>query len=105
MARNLSDYAPFAALERVLLALVKAGADRQEMHEHLRKLAMSAWDIIQNGEGNPLRNRIINDPQLQHYLSLVELESLLEVSHHLGDASQRAQHLAAQIRMQVAHQT
>ena len=35
LARNLARYAPFAASERVLMALVKAGADRQGMHEHL----------------------------------------------------------------------
>ncbi len=35
LARNLSKYGPFAATERVLMALSKTGADRQEMHEKL----------------------------------------------------------------------
>ncbi len=34
--RNIEKFAPFAAIERVLMALVKNGADRQEMHEILR---------------------------------------------------------------------
>jgi adenylosuccinate lyase len=102
MAHNLADYAPFAAIERVLLALVKAGADRQEMHEHLRKHAMEAWGAIQGGESNPLSNRIITDPQLQRYLSEADLGALMQVSSHLGDASKRARHLAEQIRMRVA---
>jgi adenylosuccinate lyase len=102
MANNLSDYAPFAAVERVLLALVKAGADRQEMHERLRKYAMEAWDAIKKGQSNPLNNRIINDPQLQHYLSEADLGALMQVSSHLGDAPQRARYLAEQIRMHIA---
>jgi adenylosuccinate lyase len=105
MARNLSNYAPFAAVERVLLALVKAGADRQEMHEHLRKHAMEAWGAIQTGESNPLSRRIITDPQLQRYLSEADLDALMQVNTYLGDAAQRARYLAAQIRMQAVQQT
>ena len=35
LRRNLAVYGPFAASERVLMALVKSGADRQAMHEKL----------------------------------------------------------------------
>ena len=42
IAHNLAVYAPFASTERVLMALVKLGADRQEMHERLRDQAMTA---------------------------------------------------------------
>lgn len=104
MVKNLSDYAPFAAVERVLLALVKAGADRQEMHELLRKHAIGAWDAIQKGQSNTLRNLIITDPQLHLYLSEAELEELMQIRSHLGDAPQRARHLAEQIRMQITSQ-
>jgi adenylosuccinate lyase len=101
LARNLETYAPFAAVERVLLALVKAGADRQEMHEHLRKLAMEAWDVVQKGESNPLSLRIINDPDLQRYLPEAELHELMQVDSYLGDAPQRARHMADQVRLQL----
>ena len=47
--RNLEIYAPFAATERLLMALVKAGADRQVMHEHLREHALRAWQAVQEG--------------------------------------------------------
>ena len=49
MRRNLAVYGPFAAIERVLMALVKAGADRQEMHERLRQHALPAWRAVQAG--------------------------------------------------------
>jgi adenylosuccinate lyase len=50
LARNLSIYGPFAATERVMMAAVKAGADRQEMHEVLREQAMTAWGAVRAGE-------------------------------------------------------
>ena len=52
--RDLDIYGPFASTERLLMALGKAGADRQEMHEHLRQHALAAWDEVQKGQANPL---------------------------------------------------
>lgn len=101
MEKNLLDYAPFAAIERVLLALVKAGADRLEMHERLREHAMEGWNAMHEGKANPLRDLIIADQQLRRYLSEANLDALMQVSLHLGDAQQRAQQLAAHIRKQV----
>jgi adenylosuccinate lyase len=75
------------------------------MHELLRKHAIEAWDAIQKGQSNPLGNLIITDPQLRLYLSETELEELMEISSHLGDAPHRARHLAEQIRVQIASQT
>lgn len=93
-ARNLSRYAPFAATERVLMALVKAGADRQEMHEHLRKASMAAWQEIGAGDDNPLETYLASDPVIQGYLQESELHELMDASHYLGDAPQRARQLA-----------
>ncbi len=98
LARNLALYAPFAAIERVLMALSKAGADRQAMHERLRQHAMKAWEEIQAGEANSLVEQISADAQILHFLSKPELRALMDASAHLGDAPQRARALAAQIR-------
>ena len=56
MQENLAKFGPFAAMERVLMAVVKNGADRQKMHEVLRQLSMAAWQEIQKGQTNPLVN-------------------------------------------------
>jgi adenylosuccinate lyase len=40
IARNLQVYGTFSAVERLLMALAKAGADRQDMHERLRVHSM-----------------------------------------------------------------
>ena len=55
MARNLATYGPFAATERVLMALGKVGADRQEMHEQIRGLTMQAWDALRKGQAESTR--------------------------------------------------
>jgi adenylosuccinate lyase len=98
LARNLALYGPFAASERVLMALVKSGADRQAMHEKLRQHALEAWNAVQAGQPNPLADRLAADPGLQQYLPETELRRLMDASQYVGDAPQRARSLAARIR-------
>jgi adenylosuccinate lyase len=100
--RNLETYAPFAALERVLMALSTAGADRQTMHERLRGHSMQAWEVIQAGKPNPLAQQLSQDEEIQRYLGDIDLAGLMDVSHHLGDAPGRARKLAAAIREKIA---
>jgi adenylosuccinate lyase len=96
--RNFERYAPFAALEAVLMALSRAGADRQEMHERLREHAMAAWEIVAGGEPNPLPERVQSDKELQRYLSRATLAELMQSKERLGFAPQRARKMAARIR-------
>ena len=98
MAHNLAVYGPFAATERLLMALGKAGADRQAMHERLREHAMQAWGAIQAGQAGLLIEDLAHDPEINRYLSPEDVHSLMNASHHLGDAAQRAQKLAESIR-------
>ena len=96
--RNLEAYAPFAAVERVLMALGKAGADRQVMHEYLREHSLTAWEKVQSGKPNLLTELISHDPEITRYLPAAELCQLMDVSHYLGDAPQRARQMAETIR-------
>ena len=98
IAHNLAVYGPFAAIERVLMSLVKGGADRQEMHEHLRQHAMRAWDEIQAGQPNPLEKLVSSDEHLLRYLSEENLHLLMSVSEYLGNAPQRTMKMANEIR-------
>lgn len=101
LERNLERYGPFAGTERVLLALSRAGADRQEMHERLRLHAMAAWQAVQSGEANPLADLVCADEIFRQYLSNSELRNLLAASHHTGDAPRRARALAETIRLAI----
>jgi adenylosuccinate lyase len=88
--RNLAVYAPFASTERLLMALVKAGADRQKMHEQLRDHAMLAWQAVQQGQPNPLTAKIMEDSTFQGYLSTDQIRSILQVEGYTGIATERA---------------
>jgi adenylosuccinate lyase len=98
LKHNLAVYGPFAASERVLMALVKSGADRQAMHEKLRQHAMESWAAVQAGQPNPLLDRLSADAGLRRYLPEAEIQRLMDASRHIGDAPQRARALAAYIR-------
>lgn len=101
LARNLSTYGPFAATERVLMALGKAGADRQAMHERLREHALPAWETVQAGQANPLVERICQDDVFRGYVTEFQLRALMDVRQYLGDAPQRARALAETIRQAI----
>jgi adenylosuccinate lyase len=92
--RNMSIYGPFAATERVLMALVKAGADRQVMHERIRLIAMQAWEAVRRGEENPIISMICRDESIGKYIPEQVLRTLLDASSHVGDAPSRARQMA-----------
>jgi adenylosuccinate lyase len=98
IARNLDLYGPFAATERVLMALVKAGADRQEMHAHIRSHALKAWETLSRGGENPLADDLCRDAELTEYLSEQEIRLFMEARSHLGDAPERARALVKAIQ-------
>ncbi|MDR3574785.1 MAG: adenylosuccinate lyase [Anaerolineaceae bacterium] len=96
--RNLAIYAPFASTERLLMALVQAGANRQEMHENLRKYALLAWEAIQRGENNPLKKCVSEDDLFNKYLSADQIGSLFNVDGYVGIGPERSHQLAAAIQ-------
>lgn len=97
MQRNLAAYGPFAATERVMMAAVRNGANRQDMHELLREQAMQAWQAVQNGQPNPLVENLCRDPHLLACLAESEIRELMKYEDHLGNAPQRARQLAQTI--------
>ena len=101
MQRNLEIYGPFAATERVLMAAVKSGADRQQMHELIRGHSMRAWEAIQTGEANPLEDLLSRDAELAKFLTKEQLLELMKFGAHLGDAPERARQLVVQIQREI----
>lgn len=100
-ARNLRDYGVFAATERVLMAAVKAGGDRQLLHEVIREHSLSAWAALQAGQPNPLGDLLVADGRITQHLSSAEIPALLDASRHVGDAPQRTLELASRIRAEL----
>jgi len=98
IAGNLARYGVFAATERLLMEAVKAGADRQVMHELIRRHSMAAWDGVRAGRENPLARTLAGDPEVLRYLPAERVQELLDASHYVGDAPARAREMAGRVR-------
>ncbi|MFQ5594507.1 MAG: adenylosuccinate lyase, partial [Anaerolineae bacterium] len=61
VGQNLERYGTFAATERVLMEAVKAGGDRQALHEVIRRHSLMAWEAVAAGQPNPLPARLAGD--------------------------------------------
>lgn len=96
--RNLNVYAPFAATEKLMMILVKKGANRQEIHEVLRSHAMTAWQAAQQGLSNPLVDLLGQDPVITAYLSQTEVHDLMSGDPSTGIAAIQAREFSAQIQ-------
>ncbi len=95
---NLAVYSPFAATEKILMATVKMGANRQEIHERLREHSLKAWQSLQTGLTNPLIESIARDPAFQVYLTQEEILTIMAAEPHIGNAPDKANELAQLIR-------
>ncbi len=101
--RNLTKYGVFAATERLLMVLVAAGADRQEMHEVIREHAMAAWQAVHAGDlENPLPERLASDPRVRAHLSEDRVLALFDARGHIGDAPKRAREMAHMVMRELA---
>lgn len=94
IARNFAIYGPFAATERLLMAAVKGGADRQEMHAVIREHALHAWAEIGVGRANPLIDTLCGDARVTQFVDAARARLLLEAREYIGHAPQRARRIA-----------
>ena len=79
---------PFMATENILMACVKRGGDRQELHEIIRKHAQDAAARVKNeGADNDLLERLAADPALG--MSREDIEVILDMSAFVGRAPQQ----------------
>jgi adenylosuccinate lyase len=97
IAHNLRTYGPFAGTEAVMMEAVRAGGNRQELHESIRSAAMEAWAALARGEDNPLAQTLADDKELTALVDPAEIRRLLDPGKHVGTAPQRARALAEKI--------
>jgi adenylosuccinate lyase len=96
VARNLAAELPFLASEHVMMAAVQAGADRQDVHESIRRASRAASEAILAGEANPLRALLAEDPVLGRLAG--RLDDLLEPGRYVGRAPEQVdEFLAAEV--------
>ncbi|XP_078321020.1 adenylosuccinate lyase-like [Crassostrea virginica] len=83
--RRINQELPFMATENVIMAMVKAGGDRQECHEQIRVLSQEAGQVVkQEGGDNDLVERIQRSDYFKPIHS--QLESLMDPKTFIGRA-------------------
>ncbi len=88
--KHLKEELPFMATENILMDAVKAGGDRQELHERIRKLSMEAGRRVkEDGEENNLLELIAADPAFN--LSPEDLQKAMEPSRYIGCAKEQVE--------------
>ena len=96
--KRLMAELPFMATENIMMDAVKAGGDRQELHERIRELSMEAGRNVKvEGKDNNLLELIAADPAFN--LTLDELKKTMDPTKYTGRASvQVDQYLTRVIR-------
>ncbi|HJO25689.1 MAG: adenylosuccinate lyase [Planctomycetes bacterium] len=85
--RNLDEELPFLASEALMMEAVKAGGDRQEIHEAVRRASMRAAGVIKEGGSNPMRELLAGEPELAAVAG--RLDELLDGARHVGRAPEQ----------------
>ena len=81
--KRLRSELPFMATENIMMDAVKAGGDRQELHERIRELSMEAGRMVKvEGKENNLLELIAADPAFN--MTLEELQKTMEPSRYTG---------------------
>ncbi len=88
--KHLMAELPFMATENIMMDAVKAGGDRQELHEKIRTLSMEAGRQVKvEGRDNNLLELIAADPAFN--LSLDELKKSMDPSRYVGRAPRQVE--------------
>ena len=81
---------PFMATENIMMDAVKAGGDRQELHERIRELSMEAGKTVKvEGKGNNLLELIAADSAFN--LSLEDLQRSMDPKKYIGRAKEQTE--------------
>ena len=88
--KRLMSELPFMATENIMMDAVKAGGDRQELHERIRELSMEAGrNVKAEGRDNNLLELIAADPSFN--LTLEELKKTMDPKKYVGRAPQQVE--------------
>ena len=84
--KRLRSELPFMATENIMMDAVKAGGDRQELHERIRELSMEAGKNVKvEGKENNLLELIAADPAFN--MTLEDLQKTMDPAKYTGRAA------------------
>ena len=88
--KRLMSELPFMATENIMMDAVKAGGDRQELHEKIRTLSMQAGkNVKEEGLDNNLLELIAADPAFN--MTLEELQKTMEPKKYTGRSEEQVE--------------
>ena len=81
---------PFMATENIMMDAVKAGGDRQELHERIRVHSMAAGKVVkEEGKPNDLLDRIAADPAFN--VTREDLDRVMKPENYVGRAPEQTE--------------
>ena len=87
---------PFMATENIMMDAVKAGGDRQELHERIRQLSMEAGrNVKEKGLDNNLLELIAADPAFG--LTMEDLQKVMEPAKYVGRAPKQVEEFLSEV--------
>ena len=90
ITKHLMGELPFMATENIMMDAVKAGGDRQELHEKIRVHSMAAGRVVkEEGGENDLLERIAKDPSFN--MTLEQLQKIMKPENFVGRAPQQTE--------------
>jgi len=96
--KNLMAELPFLATENILMEAVKAGGDRQELHEKIRVHAQAAgMRVKQEGLDNDLIERLRSDPAFESVHHLLTEDALLDPMKYVGRAVEQTERFIKEV--------
>ena len=94
--KHLLAELPFMATENIMMDAVKAGGDRQELHEKIRELSMEAGKTVKvEGKENNLLELIAADPAF--HLTLDELKASMDPKKYVGCSAHQVEKFLAEV--------
>ena len=94
--KRLMSELPFMATENIMMDAVKAGGDRQELHDRIRELSMEAGKNVKvEGKDNNLLELIAADPAFN--LTLEDLQKSMDPSRYTGRAKEQTEAFIANV--------
>ena len=94
--QRLMSELPFMATENIMMDAVKAGGDRQELHERIREHSMAAGRVVKvEGKPNDLLERIAADPAFG--MSMEQLLSIMKPENFVGRAPQQVEEFLSEV--------
>lgn len=94
--KHLMAELPFMVTENIMMDAVKAGGDRQELHEKIRQLSMQAGKTVkEEGKDNNLLELIAADPSF--HLSLEDLEASMQPERYVGRAPKQTEEFITEV--------